>query len=56
MGDVSTFAEFQWIKNAVNFVSAIAPDSSTSYILEVDFEYPQHLHGRHTDLLFSNAR
>jgi len=56
MGDVSN-AEFQWIEDVVNFVvSAIAPDSSTGYILEVDLEYPQHLHDRHTDLPFCSMR
>jgi len=45
------YAEFQWFEDAVNF-DAIAPDSSTGYILEVDLEYPQHLHDRHTDLPF----
>ena len=49
------YAEFQWI--AVNFdVNAIAPDSSTSYILEVDLENSQHLHDRHTDLPFCPKR
>jgi len=42
------YAEFQWIEDAVNFdVSAIASDSSTGYILEVDLEYPQHLYNQH---------
>jgi len=50
------YAEFQWIEDAANFdVSAIAPDSSTSYILEIDLEYPQHLHDRHTDLSAQRA-
>ena len=35
----------------MNF-DAITPDSSTGYILEVDLEYPQHLHDRHIDLPF----
>ncbi|XP_012057023.1 PREDICTED: uncharacterized protein LOC105620127 [Atta cephalotes] len=51
------YAEFQWIEDAANFdVSAIAPDSSTGYILEVDLEYLQHLHDRHTDLSFCPTR
>jgi len=31
-------------------------DSSTSYILEVDLEYPQHLHNAHADLSFCPTR
>jgi len=35
------YAEFRWIDDVIDFVvSAIAPDSSTDYILEVDLEYP----------------
>jgi len=51
------YAEFQWIEDAVNFdVNAIASDSSTGYILEVDLEYPQHLYDQHTDLPFYPTR
>ncbi|KYN18581.1 hypothetical protein ALC57_09095 [Trachymyrmex cornetzi] len=51
------YAEFRWVEDAANFdVSAIAPDSPTGYILEVDLEYPQHLHDRHTDLPFCPTR
>ncbi|XP_072745823.1 uncharacterized protein [Anoplolepis gracilipes] len=47
------YADFQWVDNVSNFdVSSIALDSSTGYILEVDLEYPQHLHDSHTDLPF----
>lgn len=37
-------------------VSSIALDSPTGYILEVDLEYPQHLHDAHTDLPFCPTR
>ncbi|XP_072757319.1 uncharacterized protein [Anoplolepis gracilipes] len=48
-----SYADFQWVDNVSNFdVSSIALDSSTGYILEVDLEYPQHLHDSHTDLPF----
>ncbi|KYN26658.1 hypothetical protein ALC57_03967 [Trachymyrmex cornetzi] len=51
------YAEFRWVEDAANFdASAIAPDSSTGYILEVDLEYPQRLHDRHTDLPFCPMR
>ncbi|KYN19874.1 hypothetical protein ALC57_07789 [Trachymyrmex cornetzi] len=47
------YAEFQWVKNVANFdVSAITLDSLIGYILEVDLEYPQHLHDVHADLPF----
>ncbi|XP_036144958.1 uncharacterized protein LOC118646366 [Monomorium pharaonis] len=45
------YTEFQWVEDVSNFdVNAIAPDSPTGYILEVDLEYPRDLHDRHTDL------
>ncbi|KYN23233.1 hypothetical protein ALC57_04350 [Trachymyrmex cornetzi] len=51
------YAEFRWIKDVVNFdASAIVPDSPTGYILEVDLEYPQHLHDQHIDLPFCPTR
>ncbi|XP_018355597.1 PREDICTED: uncharacterized protein LOC108756352 [Trachymyrmex septentrionalis] len=53
------YAKFQWVKDAANFdASAIALDSPTGYILEVDLEYPQHIlvHDRHTDLPFCPTR
>ncbi|KYN12413.1 hypothetical protein ALC57_15418 [Trachymyrmex cornetzi] len=49
--------EFRWIKDVANFdASAIAPDSPTGYILEVDLEYPQHLRDQHIDLPFCPMR
>ncbi|KYQ53702.1 hypothetical protein ALC60_07365 [Trachymyrmex zeteki] len=46
-----------WFEDAANFdVSAIAPDSLTGYILEIDLEYPRHLHDTHADLPFCPMR
>ncbi|KAG5328923.1 ZFYV9 protein, partial [Acromyrmex charruanus] len=51
------YAEFRWVEEAANFdVSAIALDSPTGYIFEVDLEYPQHLHDQYTDLPFCPTR
>ncbi|XP_076637176.1 uncharacterized protein LOC143349652 [Colletes latitarsis] len=50
------YANFQWANNKDIDVLAIALDSSTGYILEVDLEYPQHLHEAHTDLPFCPRR
>ncbi|RLU19984.1 hypothetical protein DMN91_008543 [Ooceraea biroi] len=53
----NTWSHFQWVDDVSDFdVNAIAPDSSTGYILEVDLEYPQHLHDAHTDLPFCPTR
>ncbi|XP_036146767.1 uncharacterized protein LOC118646925 [Monomorium pharaonis] len=51
------YTEFQWIEDVSNFnVNAIASDSPTEYILEVDLEYPRDLHDAHTDLPFCPTR
>ena len=51
------YTEFQWVEDVSNFdLNAIAPDSPTGYILEVDLEYPRDLHDRHTDLPFCPTR
>ncbi|XP_036148385.1 uncharacterized protein LOC118647470 [Monomorium pharaonis] len=51
------YGEFQWVKDVSNFdVCAIAPDSPTGYIFEVDLEYPRDLHDEYTDLPFCPKR
>ncbi|KYN07670.1 PREDICTED: uncharacterized protein LOC108779646 [Cyphomyrmex costatus] len=51
------YADFRWVEDAANFdARAIPPDSPTGYILEVDLEYPQHLHDAHADLPFCPTR
>ncbi|KMQ85714.1 hypothetical protein RF55_15565, partial [Lasius niger] len=51
------YADFRWVDNVSNFdISSIALDSPIGYILEVDLEYPQHLHNTHTDLPFCPTR
>ncbi|XP_011858845.1 PREDICTED: uncharacterized protein LOC105556367 [Vollenhovia emeryi] len=51
------YAEFRWVDDVADFdFSAIASDSPTGYILEVDLEYPQSIHDEHTDLPFCPTR
>ncbi|XP_071653829.1 uncharacterized protein [Temnothorax longispinosus] len=51
------YGEFRWVEDASNFdVNAIALDSPTGYILEVDLEYPQDKHDAHADLPFCPMR
>ncbi|XP_036142333.1 uncharacterized protein LOC105836820 [Monomorium pharaonis] len=51
------YGNFRWVDDMSNFdVSSIALDSTTGYILEVDLEYPQHLHDAHADLPFCPTR
>ncbi|XP_071576328.1 uncharacterized protein [Temnothorax nylanderi] len=51
------YADFQWVEDVSNFdFSAIALDSPTGYILEVDLEYPENKHDAHADLPFCPTR
>ncbi|XP_071643029.1 uncharacterized protein [Temnothorax longispinosus] len=51
------YADFKWVDDVTDFnVMDVALDSSIGYILEVDLEYPQHLHDAHTDLPFCPTR
>ncbi|XP_011702717.1 PREDICTED: uncharacterized protein LOC105458847, partial [Wasmannia auropunctata] len=51
------YADFQWVNDTANFnVMNIALDSAIGYILEVDLDYPQHLHDAHADLPFCPTR
>jgi len=51
------YADFRWVDDISNFnVMNVALDSPTGYILEVDLEYPQHLHDAYADLLFCPTR
>ncbi|XP_011705178.1 PREDICTED: uncharacterized protein LOC105460430, partial [Wasmannia auropunctata] len=50
------YADFQWVNDIATFnVMNIALDSTISYILEVDLDYPQH-HDAHADLPFCPTR
>ena len=52
MNQYLPYANFKWVKN-INKIEQtlmqIKKDSSTGYILKVDLEYPQELHGIHND-------
>ncbi|XP_018406268.1 PREDICTED: uncharacterized protein LOC108782483 [Cyphomyrmex costatus] len=51
------YADFAWVDDAQNFdYTAVALDSPTGYILEVDLEYPRRLHDAHADLPFYPTR
>jgi len=51
------YAGFQWVEDISNFdASAIASDSTTGCILEVDLEYSQSIHDAHADLSFCPTR
>ncbi|XP_018307240.1 DNA polymerase-like [Mycetomoellerius zeteki] len=51
------YADFRWVDDVDNFnVMGVALDSPTGYILEMDLEYPEHLHDVHVDLPFCPTR
>ena len=50
------YADFRWIDDIDNFdIMNVALNSPISYVLEVDLEYPQHVHA-HSDLPFCPTR
>jgi len=52
-----SYTDFQWVDDLQNFdYTTIALDSTTGYIFEMDMEYPQQLHNKHTDLPFYPTR
>ncbi|XP_022182827.1 uncharacterized protein LOC111042507 [Myzus persicae] len=46
------FKDFKWVDDLNIDVTKIADDSEVGYILEVDIEYPKHLHKTHNDFPF----
>ncbi|XP_072389458.1 uncharacterized protein [Diabrotica undecimpunctata] len=51
MSQYLPYGGFEWTDTNIDVLS-IPDDSSEGYILEVDLEYPQHLHDRHKDIPF----
>ncbi|XP_072401744.1 uncharacterized protein [Diabrotica undecimpunctata] len=51
MSQYLPYGGFEWVDSNIDVIS-IPDDSSEGYILEVDLEYPQHLHDRHKDIPF----
>ncbi|XP_050516328.1 uncharacterized protein LOC126891188 [Diabrotica virgifera virgifera] len=51
MSQYLPFGGFEWTDTNIDVLS-IPDDSSEGCILEVDLEYPQHLHDRHKDIPF----
>ncbi|XP_043479037.1 uncharacterized protein LOC122509227 [Leptopilina heterotoma] len=48
---------FKWVENVDNsFDFNVADDAPTGYILEVDLDYPDHLHDKHSDFPFCPER
>jgi len=46
------FKDFEWVDDLNIDVTKIADDSEVGYILEVDIDYPKHLHKTHNDFPF----
>ncbi|KAL4104589.1 hypothetical protein QTP88_019883 [Uroleucon formosanum] len=46
------FKDFEWVDDLNIDITKIAGDSKVGYILEVDIEYPKHLHKNHNDFPF----
>lgn len=51
------YAHFKWVDDPNRIdVTKVSDDAETGYILEVDLEYPQHLHDIHSDLPLAPQR
>ncbi|XP_043482540.1 uncharacterized protein LOC122511404 [Leptopilina heterotoma] len=51
------YGGFKWVENVDNsFDFNVADDAPTDYILEVDLDYPDHLHDKHSDFPFCPER
>ncbi|XP_043471972.1 uncharacterized protein LOC122504790 [Leptopilina heterotoma] len=51
------YGGFKWVENVDNsFDFNVADDAPTGYILEVDLDYPDHLHDKHSDFPFCPER
>ncbi|RLU15428.1 hypothetical protein DMN91_012422 [Ooceraea biroi] len=50
------YADFRWVDTSNFDVNVIALDLPKGYVLEVDLEYPRHLHDAHVDLPFCPMR
>ncbi|XP_031359107.1 uncharacterized protein LOC116182706 [Photinus pyralis] len=51
MSQYLPYGGFEWVDSNID-ITTIPDDADEGYILEVDLEYPQHLHDAHTDLPF----
>lgn len=57
MSDYLPKGGFRWIHNFSSFnVYNISADSPKGYVLEVDLDYPEHLHNKHSDLPYLPER
>jgi len=46
------FKYFEWVDDLNIDITKIADDSEVEYMLEVDIDYPKHLHKNHNDFPF----
>ncbi|XP_050513837.1 uncharacterized protein LOC126889531 [Diabrotica virgifera virgifera] len=51
MSQCLPYAKFEWVDTNIDVLS-IPDDGDTGYILQVDLEYPEHLHDLHKDFPF----
>lgn len=57
MSQPMPYAHFKWVDDPNRIdVTKVSDDAETGYILEVDLEYPQHLHDIHSDLPLAPQR